>query len=159
MKGLAKLHPFIRICQLSGFIPFRMEIDPLTKKFQGLAFSCLLGWWSAFLKMISLAGVIFIIMWDIVPKSLVARGEQASLKTFCFQCMGVSQVISVFMIQLTALRSNHIRKAMELIQEADDILESVANSAVPEDTIVRRTFIGAVLTVSFVCFNQSAFSP
>lgn len=56
MEDLEKLRPFKWLCQLCGFFPYQMEVNPVTKRFKCFTFSIFhpVAFWYFFLIFIHL---------------------------------------------------------------------------------------------------------
>ena len=148
MEELTNLRPFVWFCQFSGFIPFRMEIDPETKKFQRFSFSFRhpLTWWFAFVKIMSL-GLLYFDFY--VIQSLLSKADD-NLQWICSLCQEIFQVAIVVVVQLVLLRVSHLIKAIEWARKADETWASTANMAVHTDNVIYRTFAGIFFTLCAV---------
>ena len=143
MDKLTNLRPFVRFCQLSGFIPFRMEMDSETKKFQRFSFSFHhpLTWWFFIMKFIIF--VSFCMMFPISQKHfLQLNAEWGSKISNCFVSMIIFESLVLVMFQLTLIRYSHLRKAVELIVKAERTFKSVSNMVEHKNTVTQRTFFG-----------------
>ena len=161
MGGLENLRLFIWFSQLCGFIPFRMQINAETKKFERFLFSFRhpLTWWFLFLKTVSLSGLVLLI-YPFVMKSKGPNHEKEDtfLKKICSKFADVAQFAVSFSCQLVMFRSSHLGKAVELIVKADEQMESVSNTAVHKDGIIRRTLSGIFLAVASVKWMNRLFA-
>ena len=156
MEELTNLRPFVWFCQFSGFIPFRMEIDPETKKFQRFSFSFRhpLTWWFAFVKIMGL-GVLYSDFY--VIQSLLSKADD-NLQWICSLCQEIFQVAIVVVVQLVLLRVFHLIKAIEWARKADETWASAANMAVHTDNVIYRTFAGIFFTLCAVKLMFFLFS-
>lgn len=69
MSTLEKLRSFFRLCQFLGFLPFRMNIDDETGKFQGFSYSWKypITWWYIVTSIASI--VFFVFLLEVLFKS------------------------------------------------------------------------------------------
>ena len=146
MDKLTNLRPFVRLCQLSGFIPFRMEVDSETKKFQQFSFSFHhpLTWWFFIIKFIIFVSfyMLFSISQKFFPQLNAEWGSKISI---CFVSMIIFQYLIIVVMQLSMFRCSRLRKAIELIVKAKQTLNSVSKMAEHKNTVTRRTFFGLLL--------------
>ena len=146
MEELTNLRPFVWFCQFSGFIPFRMEIDPETKKFQRFSFSFRhpLTWWFAFLKILTWLSLCYVIVsWA----REMSRAKQLSLEHICSMSLGIFHLLAMITVQFTLLHCSSLAKAIASIKKAD---ESYECNLLHEDTVIRRTSIGFLLALCWV---------
>ena len=151
MENLQHLRPFVWFCHLSGFIPFRMRIDPETK-FQRFTFSFRhpLTWWFFVSKIIFLV-FLYVFLNSMLPTLLLTlNAKEISLRALSFQSQVIFQIGILTTIQCIVLRCSHLRKAIELIQKADETLKSLPHTVVQKDTVIRRTLIGVVASITLV---------
>ena len=140
--------PFVRLCQLSGFIPFRMEIDPLTKTFRRFNFSLChpLTWWFVGVKMA--CSTSFVFSAQLVQSLLLEiQADEAYRLKICLCCQEIFEMTCLTLIQLSLFRCSHLRKAAELIRKADETLQCVSNAALQRDTVTRRIIVGVLFTL------------
>ena len=160
MDKLTNLRSFVWFCQLSGFIPFRMRIDPETKKFSGFSFGLHqpLTWWF-FVSKIVFLGYLYILFHSLLPGLLMMlKAEEVSLRANSFLIQIIFLLVILVTIQYIILRCSHLKKAIELIQKADETLRYLPHKAVQKDTVIRRTLIGVVTSIALVkIFNCFPF--
>ena len=151
MDKLTNLRPFVWFCQLIGFIPFRMELDSETKKFQRFSFSLRhpLTWWFTITKL-SNCVFICIAVYTSISSFSKLNAEWSSKKGICFISMLIFYVLVIVIIQLALVRCSHLRKAIELIVRAEGTFKSVSKMADRKNTVTQRTFFGVLIIFSQV---------
>ena len=154
MEGLAKIGPFVQICQLIGFIPFRMEIDPQTKTFRRFTFSMRdpLTWWFIVLKIFALGALSFSLYTTLFssPIDPMLKDEAVSLKEISFVCQTIIAIAFDFTLQFVMIRYSNLGNAIEFIKKADETLESVSNVERRKDSVISRTIVGVLFTLCLV---------
>ena len=146
MDKLTNLRPFVWFCQLIGFIPFRMEVDSETKKFQRFSFSFrhpLMLWFAVSRILIFVS--FFITFYVVILYFPLFNSEWSSRKGFSYITVMIFQSVVSLMIQLTLIRCSRLRKAVELIVKADGTLKSISNMVEHKNTVTQRTFFGLLL--------------
>ena len=151
MDKLTNLRPFVRLCQLIGFIPFRMEVDSETKKFQRFSFSFRhpLTWWFIITK---LSNCVSFCIGVYISISIFSKlnAEWSSKKGICFISSSMFQCLVIVIIQLALVRCSYLRKAIELIVRAEGTFKSVSKMAEHKNTVTQRTFFGLLFIFSKV---------
>ena len=150
MEGLATLGPFVRLCQLSGFFPFRMELDAETGRFLGLrqfSWRHPLTWWFLTVKLVTLS---FVVPWVGMVRSLLSKTDQEMLLKACLSCQEIFAMVVSVMIFLTPLGFSRLGRAVDLIRKADDCLLSVPEAVRGGDTVILRTCTGFLATLGAV---------
>lgn len=152
MEGLAKLTSFVRYCQLCGFSPFRIQIDPQTRKFQQFTYSFRhpVTWWFFLVKIIFLGGLAAI-FYSVKSASILSENKEEATH---FDLLNISVVLfctTIFIIvQLNILNYSTLAEAIEYIKKADQILDSISSATLCKDSIIRRTLAGIVFSFSWV---------
>ena len=149
MEGnwVAKLGPFIRICQICGFVPFRAETDAVSKIPLGFSFSLRdpLLWWFLLLKAYNVSGLVVGISME-----LNSIFQRLNSDQHFFACIGIVQVITIFLTQLAVFRCSHLRRAIELIHKADEAMAPVSKTHASRDGITRRILTDVSLCLCLV---------
>jgi len=164
MSALKQLKPFVRVCQISGLIPFTMETDPETKEFIKFGFSLKSApavWYFTILFVVILS---FILPTATVSNNLSSIFENAvdnmNLSTVGLLLLGATQISYVVLFNIkrvTVLRYNHLRKAVALVKEVEQHLSDLPQC---KNTVILRTFIGliiAIFMVTFFLFDSKVF--
>ena len=139
MEGLEKLRPFIWFCQLCGFFPYRMEVDPVTKRFKRFTFSIChpVTFWYFFVNLA-----------PFVPISIYSSSEKikedAVEMTPLQYCLIATQCIDLFVIWIFVYRLPLINKAVQLLQDVDESLKSISDRSF---SITHRIYIGVAYTL------------
>ena len=147
MSALEEMRPFFRFCQFFGYLPFRMEIDKETRRFQRFSFSWrnpITWWWVAF-SLIQL-----ILCYFFVPPFL-EDPELIKLPTTISISLSITGVLYLF-AELSsryflALRFSALHNAIQLMQQVEQNLEEHPDC---KCTIRRRMTIGLVSGFLFV---------
>ena len=156
MEQLTNLRPFVWFCQLSGFIPFQMRIDPQTNKFQRFTFTFRhpFTWWFGFLHIFS-ASYIYAVYRSLEAILTSYVKTQSDLIKYYFLCVTIFQVVTLVTASFSFLRCSRLGKAIELIQKVGETLKSLSNMAEPKDTVIRRSIIGVATSLVVVkLFNS-----
>ena len=156
MEGLAKIGPFVRICQLIGFIPFRMEIDPQTKTFRRFTFSMRdpLTWWFIVLKIFALGALCFSLYAILFSSPIDPMPNDEAVKFVSSVCQPIITIASMFIEQFFMIRYSNLGNAIEFIKKADETLESVSNIERRKDSVISRTIVGVLFTLCLVMIRQ-----
>lgn len=151
-----ELRPFLRFCQCVGLIPFRMEMDPITKKFWRFSFSLKypITWWYILLLFLTLIGVylnlVAVASFRMVS-DLVAIPDMPMLQTTITMTSMFTlfvRIIISFGARLILLRHSALGKMLQLVQQVEDDLK-IASPDVK--TIVgRRILYGGIFVTCFV---------
>ena len=147
MSALEELRPFFRFCQLVGFLPFRMEIDKRTRRFQQFSFSWRnpITWWCVALSLIQLILCYFTL------SPTLGDPELIKLPTIINISLSISGII-YFLVELSsrywlAARFSALRNAIQLMRQVEQNLEEHPDC---KCTIKRRMIVGLVSTFLFV---------
>ena len=152
MEGLAKLTSFVRYCQLCGFSPFRIQIDPQTRKFQQFTYSFRhpVTWWFFLVKIIFLGGLAAI-FYSVKSASILSENKEEATHLDLLNISVVLFCTTIFIIvQLNILNYSTLAEAIEYIKKADQILDSISSATLCKDSIIRRTLAGIVFSFSWV---------
>ena len=160
MEGLVGLRPFVWLGQLSGFLPFRMEVEPETGKFLRFRFSFRhpLTWFYISTKIMFLLSL----YWHVGSEDLPwadASGEGMMLIRICTTFYSISLVVTELVVPLIVLRCRRLGNAVELIRTTDATLESMGAKATGGDGVIRRTWIGLLLMLFSVMASDGTAWP
>ena len=135
MAGLTVLGPFLRLCQISGLVPFRMEIDPQTKQFQRFVFSYFhpITVWYVLSNILA--------MNQILLTGLVYQQLQTLESVLWAVIRWISFGFGAGLLFLPFF-SYHIRNVVKMINQFDETLKPVTTK--PSFTVARRTFMCVV---------------
>lgn len=153
---ITKLRPFVIICQINGLVPFSMEMDPLTRRFVRFSFSYkkLVSWWYAFGTIFQVMVVGIGLVWSSIG---VKTGEESGLSTTVVALTVVRNalyMIQILYAKVILLRYKRLRKAIALIQEAEQYLvEEVPQHLYKGNSVLLRTIIGIILTFFLVLLH------
>lgn len=155
MSALKQLKPFVRVCQISGLIPFTMETDPETKEFLKFGFSLKSAtalWYFTIL--------FFVIISFILPSTTLSSTNMSSiyenavdnmnLSTVGLLLLGATQFSYMILFSIkrvTVLRYKHLRKAVALVKEVEQHLSDLPQC---KNTVILRTVIGIIIAVVMV---------
>ena len=153
MSTLKDLDPMIRICQIIGLFPFRMELDPVTGQFVRFIFSwCHYVTWYFFALIFLQVGMGVIGFWgqkQFVSSNLFDSSFQ-QLPTSVLVLVGVSvftYFLLLIVVKIVVFRYTHLSKAIELFRKLDQLLPEMSYN---KNTIRKRTLIGCIITVILV---------
>ena len=153
MSALKQLGPFIRICQLSGLIPFTMELDSKTGKFHRFRFSWrhYVTWYYLAVWILQVAGFVSMILaGNHYTKSDEFRAGTNSLSIGIIITTFFSAVFNILFFLLTkAITFHHaaIGRAAAFIREVEEHLIELPEC---KNSVLSRTFFGFCFTQSLV---------
>ena len=127
MEGLEKISPFVSFCQLCGFFPYRMEVDPVTKRFKRFTFSiCHPATFWFFFVIPGIMNSINVVIYysEEYRKSVDTTVSEMSPISFL---IFATDTIDVVVVYILVYRSRLINQAVEFIQLADKSMESIPN--------------------------------
>lgn len=147
---IAKLRPFILICQIYGLIPFSIEMDPLTGGFQRFTLSLkhFASWWYVFMVFVQFTCYVI---------SVVLRGknmttaEDLGVSPIILSLTSATQVmywIQVSLSRIDVLKVKRWRRVITLILEVEEHLSEVVRDS--KDSIFLRTILGVLITTIMV---------
>ncbi len=149
MSGLERIRPFFRLCQCVGFIPFRMETDNLTGRFQRFTFSWRYSivWWFVMISFIQFVCYYFIV------RSFFNNSELKEMPVTVYVPLTASTNI-YFLTVVSArfwitIRFSALCKAIELMRRLELSLKDNPDC---KCTINRRLTVGLIVTVVWVRF-------
>ena len=146
MEGLEKLRPFVWLCQLCGFFPYRMELDPVTKRFKRFTFSFWhpVTFWFIFVILVQMS-IYFIL---ISNKEIRDNISSTFSKATSVELLAVvTQTIDLAVIYVVVYRLSLVNRAVEFLQQADESLGSIPNKSF---NIAPRIYIGVAYTFIWV---------
>ncbi len=128
---IAKLRPFILICQIYGLIPFSIEMDPLTGGFQRFTLSLkhFASWWYVFMVFVQFTCYVI---------SVVLRGknmttaEDLGVSPIILSLTSATQVmywIQVSLSRIDVLKVKRWRRVITLILEVEEHLSEVVRDS------------------------------
>ena len=147
---IAKLRPFILICQIYGLIPFSIEMDPLTGGFQRFALSLkhFASWWYVFMVFVQFTCYVI---------SVVLRGknmttaEDLGVSPIILSLTSATQVmywIQVSLSRIDVLKVKRWRRVIALILEVEEYLSKGVRDS--KNSISSRTILGALIITIMV---------
>ena len=147
MEGLEKLRPFVWFCQLGGFFPYRMEVDPVTKRFKRFTFSIChpATFWYFSLTLSQWFSRVLIMHSNEIQEIYNEATAHFSLIDYIFY---FTQLFDWIMIYFVVYRLSLMSKAVEYLVLFDRSLESIPNKSF---NVTPRIFIGAAYTFVSVC--------
>lgn len=156
MSALKQLKPFVRVCQISGLIPFTMETDPETKEFLKFGFSLKSApalWYFTLLLLVILS---FTIPMATLSSNISSIYENAvdnlNLSTVGLLLLGATQLSYAVLFNIkrvTVLRYKHFRRAVALVKEVEQHLSDLPQC---KNTVILRTVIGLIIAVFMVTY-------
>jgi len=140
MKGLEELRPFIWLCQLSGFFPYRMEVDRVTKRFKRFTFSFShpVTIWYFSLQSVFLALITDVWMYN---KFDVPHSPSLTFLHHYLSLMRLSDMISVYVL---IWHCSLINRAVAFLLEVNESLKHIGDKSF---NITRHIYIGAAYTL------------
>ena len=144
MAGLEDLRPFIWLCQICGFFPYRMEVDAVTKRFKRFTFSYFhpVTFWYLFVQFCSFASYYVLGLYK------TQKMEQDPIKGFSVlvSYFALTQTSDIFLVYGLVFRCSLISKAAEILPEMNETLETVTflGSSL---NITRRVIAGTVYSL------------
>lgn len=158
MFNSKELRLFVRLCQITGLIPYSIEYDPKTGQFERFSFAWrkFLTWW--YVGILVLQGSIAINNTVQVYRSLQTQFSASGTKylpTAVVILSGSSQLFYfaiVVIVRVTVVRYSRLCKAIQLIREVEQHLQNrrLSNKYDCKNTIAHRAIIGFVLSLLFV---------
>ena len=140
MEGLEKVSPFVSFCQLCGFFPYRMEVDPITKRFKRFTFSIChpVTFWYLFVNLTLIISCLMVSL----SKKFREEGQLQVLQISPIQMLVlVTEIIDLVIIYVLVYRLSIINEALEIIQQLNETIGSIPNKSF---SIMPRICIGAV---------------
>lgn len=148
MSELVALRPFVRLCQISGLFPFRLESDSETKHFKRFVFSFFhpLTFWYAFLLLL-----------QITLEYYVGHSSEiylfGTVHTVAGKFYQVSLIVMFVLLSILPLLSLRIRDAVKYVQAFDAMSTSLSNK--PPFNVGRRLCFAVVYCLIAVGQFQS----
>ena len=150
MSGLEGLRPFFRFCQWFGFLPYRMEINKETGRFEKFSFSWQnpITWWFIFFSIVN----------SVVHSSvatLVFKNPTVNSFPIAVRATTITVFVSFLLILLLARYSLIFRfptlcKAIEFIRKTDQSFIINDQYLVCRCTLKQKTILGLVATFLWV---------
>ena len=123
MDGLEDLRPFIWLCQICGFFPYRMEVDAVTKRFKRFTFSYIhpITIWCFSLQLYHLVSYVnsFTVSMHL-EQGIPTHGSQILRMFLC-----LSEYLDNFVLWAVVYRLWLISKALEISGEMDQSLPTI----------------------------------
>ena len=139
MEGLEKLRPFISFCQLCGFFPYRMVVDPVTKRFKRFTFSIYhpVTFWYFFVNLLLIS-------------FLLARWPNIKTLSNPFAEISPIQMLAIFaqhtelvVVYILVHRLSLINKVVKFLKQVDELMKVISNQSF---NISPRIYIGLACT-------------
>ena len=142
--GVEELQLFVRLCNLTGLLPFRMILDEQTgrfKRFDG-HWSHPAKWWCSFVMAIQIAVLVGNFYWFVV--SFHSKGINLSIVYKLVQFLYFSNYLILLLLspRLFLFRFRHLETAFECLHRIDRMI--ISNSKL-SSTTRRRTVIGILI--------------
>ena len=155
---IAKLRPFIIICQVYGLIPFSMEMDPDTGGFQKFTVSPkkIASWWYAFVFILQVT--CYLISMILRAKN-VTKAEDLGVSPVVLSLTATTPMmymIQVFFSRIVVLKLKPLRRVITLIQEVEQHLWKIVQHS--GDTLLPRSILGFFFATIMVCLNIDLFA-
>ena len=147
MDDLKDLRPYIWLCQICGFFPYRMEVDAVTKRFKRFIFSYFhpVTFWYLFIHIYVNASYLFE---HFNVKVGQERQTQELRIFFLMRCYWIlTSIGDRIFVYILILRCSLINKAIEFLRKMNVTLETVPNTSLK---IPRRLLAGAVYSLVLV---------
>ena len=146
MEGLEKLRPFVWFCQLCGFFPYRMEVDPVTKRFKRFTFSIWhpVTFWYFILALFKL-GFNSLFLFNEEVRNFYYK-YFARISTIQLIAL-TTEFFDAITIYVIVYRSSLINEAFEFLQQVDELLKSIPNRSF---NVTPRIYIGLAYTLILV---------
>jgi len=165
MEGLAELRPFVCFCHAIGFIPFRMKTDQPANKSQRFTFQLNHGltWWFAIIQAASVAGIGFIYyQWFRDISTLVWNNDRLTSHDYIavwFSVVSVLRTLDFVIVRFVMVRCSELAGAVELIDAADETLQSLCGPKTPRNAVTRRVYVGIALILALVTlYHESSLN-
>ena len=147
MEGLEKLRPFISFCQLCGFFPYRMEVDPVTKRFKRFTFSIYhpVTFWYFFVNLIQISYLLA--RWPELKNYLDAVAEISPIQVLAFFTQHTELVVVYILVHRLSL----INKEVEFLEQINEPMRVISNQSF---NMSPRIYIGSAYTLISVGINH-----
>jgi hypothetical protein len=150
--GVERLQLLMRFCNVSGLLPFRMVLNNRTKQFQRFDnhWRHPANWWIVIL----LVGHVFLsIVFIYISWMNLTRDDSESLSIV--HLVGLILLYVNFTIMFTLprlflLHVQHLETAFSILHRIDENLTKISIS---RDNVLRRTYVGIVITLIGVFIN------
>lgn len=141
--GVEELQLFVRLCNLTGLLPFRMILDEQTRRFKRFDghWSHPAKWWCSFVMAIQIAVLVVNFFWLVLFHS---KGINLSIvyKLVFFLYLSNYLILLLLSPRLFLFRLRHLQTAFECLHRIDRMIISNSKSS---NTTRRRTFIGILI--------------
>ena len=140
MAGLERLRWLVWFCNVTGVLPFRMEIDSKTKKFERFAFSwChFVTWW--FILIVSIYILIIVLFFKIFLDVYYSfTDNQSTLTTFSMFLFMITNSATHLCPRILIFQYRNLQKASDYIKKVDQLISKVGKWPC---TSKRRIIIG-----------------
>ena len=141
--GLDQLQLFVRFCNLSGLLPFRMILDEQTRRFKRFEghWRNAANWWCSFVivsQLLAFFGNIYILIVLILPEH-----KELSLVQHFVHSLYFSNYFFFILLspRLFLFRFRHFETAFEFLHRIDRMIGTAGSSC----TTRRRTIIGILI--------------
>ena len=139
MEGLEKISPFVSFCQLCGFFPYRMEVDPVTKRFKRFTFSIYhpVTFWYFFVNLIQISYLLA--RWPELKNYLDVVAEISPIQVLAFFTQHTELVVVYILVHRLSL----INKEVEFLEQINEPMRVISNQSF---NISPRIYIGLACT-------------
>lgn len=153
MSGLEGLRPFFRICQLSGFLPYRIEINKELGRFEKLSFSWRfpITWWFIFISVVN--SCIHIIIGSLIFRNTTVNNLPLAVRGTMMTVFVSFLVLLLTVRYLLAFRFQTLCKAIAFLRKTEDSLMTNDQYLVCRCTVKQRTIMGLIVTFLWVFFS------
>ena len=139
MEGLEKLRPFISFCQLCGFFPYRMEVDPVTKRFKRFTFSIYhpVTFWYFFVNLLLIS--FLLARWPNIKTLSNPFAEISPIQMLALFTQHTELVVFYILVHRLSL----INKVVKFLKQVDELMKVISNQSF---NISPRIYIGLACT-------------
>lgn len=156
MSVFDELRPFVNLCQASGFIPFSIEADAFTKKFDRFTFSLKSASALWFLFIFFLHLLYLYIFRDLSTEHynqlIIDNNIPVTVSIFSLFTV-LSTGFQYLVCRCIVLQYRHLQNAVEAVQNVERIFERTVFLEKPKHSMRNRLVIGTTFILLLVSSN------
>ena len=139
MEGLEKISPFVSFCQLCGFFPYRMVVDPVTKRFKRFTFSIYhpVTFWYFFVNFLLIS--FLLARWPNIKTLSNPFAEISPIQMLALFTQRTELVVFYILVHRLSL----INKVVKFLKQVDELMKVISNQSF---NISPRIYIGLACT-------------
>jgi hypothetical protein len=158
MSIFEQLRPFVSLCQACGMMPFTVEQNLITNKFEKFTFSFrhLTTWWF-FLVLFVLHPALFFVwvyIFKDVPTDLLYGKDMPITINMMLHVSAIGTIVELVLSRWIVLQYRKLRCAIEAVQEVEQLLGNKFISQ-HQSSVPARFVIGFILAISVVSLKMN----